>query len=81
MLCSRISGLCIYLMRMVDYELVILRPDDVCLDQLLSFIVSKVQSAPGGVSKDYCQDLVSVMDTEWDRRVLRVFAALRSVEL
>ena len=78
LLCSRQNGLCIYLMRMRNYELVILRPDDVCLEHFLSFVVIKEHPAAedeGDITKEYCQDLVSVMDTEWDRCVLRVFAA------
>jgi hypothetical protein len=61
---------------MPNYELVILRPDEMCLKKFLSYIVGQEQTAPGGVSKEYCQDLISVMDTEWDRRVFRVFAAM-----
>lgn len=76
LLCSRQYGLCIYLLRMPNYELVILRPDEMCLKKFLSYIVGQEQTAPGGVSKEYCQDLISVMDTEWDRRVFRVFAAM-----
>ena len=78
LLCSRQNGLCIYLIRMQNYELILLRSDDICLDSFLSLVVNnEVVNADNSdvVGKEFCQDLVSVLDTEWDRRVFRVFAA------
>ena len=65
-------------MRMQNYELILLRSDDICLDSFLSLVVNnEVVNADNSdvVGKEFCQDLVSVLDTEWDRRVFRVFAA------
>ena len=59
-------------MRMQNYELILLRSDDICLDSFLSLVVNnEVVNADNSdvVGKEFCQDLVSVLDTEWDRRV------------
>ena len=64
---------------MQNYELILLRSDDICLDSFLSLVVNnEVVNADTNsdvVGKEFCQDLVSVLDTEWDRRIFRVFAA------
>ena len=83
LLCSRQYGLCVYLVQLHKCELLVLKSDadDVCLMPLLSFLVNKEvdqreeMEDEGVIDKEYCQELVSVMDTEWDKCVFRVFVA------
>ena len=81
LLCHSEYGLCVYLLQLPGKdELVILRPDSFDLSHFLSYMVQAELDAQEAVkkrdkmliSKTFCQEMMSCVETEWDRRVLRV---------
>ena len=84
LLCHPDYGLCIYLLRRPKRkEIIILRPDHIDLIHVLSFLVTDEETEQQNskerdkmiVNKEFCKDLMSAVDTEWDRRVMRVMIA------
>ena len=81
LLCHVEYGLCVYLLqRPKREEVIVLRPDSVDLCHFLCFLVQDEvdvqeraeRKAKMVVNKKFCQDLMSVVETEWDKRVMRV---------
>ena len=81
LLCNMEYGLCVYLLQLPGKdELIILRPDSFDLSHLLTYMVQAELDAQEAmkrrdkmlISKTFCQQLMSCVETEWDRRVLRV---------
>ena len=78
LLCSRQYGLCIYLARIQGCEYVILKPDSLnfSLDHLLLVLCNKKnEMGEEELTREYCQDLIGTMESEWDKCILRVLLA------
>ena len=81
LLCHPDFGLCIYLVTIRDFrgvyikELIVLRPDEADFGGFLEEITNPnhISNAAGknSLSRDLIQTLISNMDSEWDKKVLR----------
>ena len=67
-------GLCVYIVTRGGIDYIILRPDDFDLDDAFSVLVKKEDQA-NSLNKKMITELLSSMDTEWDKNVLRYVLA------
>ena len=80
-------GLCVYIVQIPRiYEVIVLRPDGIDLSHWLRFLISSQLDAEEAdkkkdkmiISQKFWQDLMSCMETEWDKRVLKVMISNRT---
>ena len=81
LLCHVEYGLCVYLPQLPGKDkLIILRPDSFDLSHLLTYMVQAELDALEAmkrrdkmlITKTFSQQMMSCVETDWDRRVLRV---------
>ena len=63
-------GLCVYIVKQPFKRYIILRPDDIYIGSVLSVLTDKEEDVEQ-LEKRIVKDLLSSMDTEWDKKVLR----------
>ena len=68
-------GLCVYLVSGQHERYIVLRPDDVDISNSLRLLIDDVDKEQEKIDKDLLSKLFNVMDTEWDKKVLRYVLA------
>ena len=68
-------GLCVYVISFKSNQWIVLRPDDLDLEEFFLELIHKdddIQTNRFELNKENFQNLYKALDTEWDRKVLRV---------
>ena len=70
-------GLCVYIVKHLQTEYILLRPDSCDYEGFVAEVFSKEKGNEIElINKELVLSFISVMDTEWDKKVLRVFLGL-----
>ena len=71
-----VHGLCIYIIKTPEREVILLRPDDIDLERFFETLFLKEDNKDEVFNKDLLDKMFKSMDTEWDNKVLRVILGL-----
>ena len=76
LLCHPVHGLCIYIIKTPEREVILLRPDEIDLERFFETFFLKEDKEDEVLNKDLLDKMFKSMDTEWDKKVLKVILGL-----